>query len=329
MGVTLFIFSCSQNPKNPDISSIQLNEIKILQLEQDLFNTTPGTFKDTHPKMLNKYGRYYESFIYGVINNGGVSDSVYQTLDRFITDKDMRKVYEAVNRNFTNEKIIEIEKDLNLSMKYFKYHFPNKPLPKKIVSYISGFNFNITSIDSVLGIGLDMYLGEKEPFYQMLQWPKYKVRTMSSEYISVEAMKGWLIHSFDNKEPGNNLLSHMIFFGKLHYANELICPSAPDSMIIAYNTEQMKYCQNFEKELWSYFTQKDLLYTSDLKKISEYTAEGPFTSAINKDCPPRIAHWIGWQIVRKYMSKNTNVGLTELMNEEDANKILSASKYKP
>jgi uncharacterized protein YjaZ len=71
------------------------------------------------------------------------------------------------------------------------------------------------------------------------------------------------------------------------------------------------------------------LYKNDLKEVAEYTAEGPFTSAISKECPPRIAMWVGWQIVRSYMNRNEKVSLEELMRTSDAQIILSKAKYKP
>jgi hypothetical protein len=66
-----------------------------------------------------------------------------------------------------------------------------------------------------------------------------------------------------------------------------------------------------------------------MKIIAEFTNDGPFTGSISKECPPRIAMWIGWQIVKSYMDHNEQVSLEELMNEKDAQKILSKSKYKP
>ena len=63
--------------------------------------------------------------------------------------------------------------------------------------------------------------------------------------------------------------------------------------------------------------------------VSEFTSDGPFTRAISKDCPPRIAMWLGKQIVKSYMDHNDNVSLEDLMNEKDVQKILQKSKYKP
>jgi hypothetical protein len=39
--------------------------------------------------------------------------------------------------------------------------------------------------------------------------------------------------------------------------------------------------------------------------------------------------WLGQQIVKSYMKHNSDVTLEDLMNEKDAQKILSKSKYKP
>jgi uncharacterized protein YjaZ len=75
--------------------------------------------------------------------------------------------------------------------------------------------------------------------------------------------------------------------------------------------------------------EKNRLYENNMRTVQELTGEGPFTSAISKDCPPGIAKWIGWQIVKSYMKNNENVSLEELMNEKDAQKILNKSKYRP
>jgi hypothetical protein len=81
--------------------------------------------------------------------------------------------------------------------------------------------------------------------------------------------------------------------------------------------------------LWGYFAENNRLYESDLSIVRELTTEGPFTAAISKECPPRIAMWVGWQIVRSYMKKNPEVSLESLMRDQDAQKILTKSRYRP
>jgi hypothetical protein len=144
-----------------------------------------------------------------------------------------------------------------------------------------------------------------------------------------DIVRGWLITEFDNSEPVNNLLYHMIFYGKILYTCDALLPQTHDSLKIGYTTQQMKYCKDYEKNLWGFFAEKNRLYDNNLKTINEFTSEGPFTGAISKECPPQIAIWLGWQIVRSYMKNNEKVTVEDLMKEKDAQKILSKSKYRP
>jgi hypothetical protein len=174
-----------------------------------------------------------------------------------------------------------------------------------------------------------MYLGQKNQFYKMLQWPQYQVRVLSKEYMLPNLIRGWLITEFDNTEPVNNLLSHMVFYGKIFYTCDALMPDLHDSLKIAYTKQQLDYCHKYEKNLWGFFAQENRLYENNLKTVTEFTTEGPFTGSISKECPPRIAMWIGWQIVKSYMNNNEKVSLSDLMKEADAQKILNKSKYRP
>jgi hypothetical protein len=141
-------------------------------------------------------------------------------------------------------------------------------------------------------------------------------------------MRGWMITEFDNNNATNNLLSHTIFYGKIYYAVNALLPDIHDSLLVSYSEAQLNYCRQNEKNLWGYFAEKNRLYENNMNQVQELTAEGPFTAAISKECPPRIAMWVGLQIVRSYMDKN-EVTLSQLMNEKDAQKILNKSKYRP
>jgi len=325
----ILLFSCEGKRLDVPIDDINIENVEILRLDKDLFAMDSTKIASYTPEMLKKYGNFYTTFVFGILNPGDVRDSAYRAISMFIQHPDMQEMNRNVSLIYRDEEIKKIADELTLSYKYFQYHFPKKPLPKRVVAFQSGFNYNITTSDSTLGIGLEMYLGSNNNLYKMLQWPRYKVNQLSKEYVASDAMKGWIINSFDTNEPVNNLLSHMIFYGKLYYCMDAVLPNTPDSIKIGYTAQQMKYCTKFEKKLWAYFTEKDRLYKNDLKEISEYTSEGPFTSAISKECPPRIALWLGWQIVRNYMNKNEQVSLEELMKTSDAQLILAKSKYKP
>lgn len=315
--------------KDADVSKVDIPGVKLLRLDEDIFKTNPAAFEAEQKKLETKYNSFYNTFIFNVVNHGEEHDSVYKALKFFVTDRDMKNVYDESRKVFTDEEINSLENQLTDAFKHLRYHLPSAEIPKQYVSFISGFNYSITSTDSTLGIGLDMYLGSANKYYQMLQWPQYKARCMRPEYIASDAMKGWLTHLYDKNEQLNNLLNHMIFYGKLYYLMDAALPEVQDSIKIQYSTAQVNYCRANEKNLWAYFTQNERLYKNDLKELAPYISDGPFTSAISKDCPPRIAAWTGWQIVRSYMNKHKDVSVEQLMNESDAQKILSQSKYKP
>jgi hypothetical protein len=328
--LSVFVFtSCNHDRlKDVDVSAVQMTPVKILRLDQDVFFTNPDLFETATKKMQVKYGSFYTSFIFNVINHGEEHDSVYKALKYFVLDRDMKEVFNETQKIFTEQEIGNIERQLTDGFKHLKYHLPQTALPKQSVSFISGFNCNISTMDSTLGISLDAYLGNQNKFYQMLQLPKYKVRFMNINYVVSDAIRGWLIHCYDKNEQLNNLLNHMIFYGKLYYALDAALPNVEDSIKIQYSTVQMQYCKTFKKNLWAYFAEKNRLYNTDLKELAPFVSDGPFTSEISKDCPPRIAAYIGWQVVRAYMDKNPKVTLEQLMNTE-AQIILSKSKYKP
>ncbi len=55
--------------------------------------------------------------------------------------------------------------------------------------------------------------------------------------------------------------------------------------------------------------------------------DAPTTNAF-RDSSPRTTDYIGWQIVSRYM-KNSGISMQQLLEEADAQKILSQSNYRP
>lgn len=328
--LTALFFSCKPDRMDIDTGKVTLPLVKFERLDRDLFSLNAGNIDAKTKELQNKYGGFYARYIYNIINNGGIADSLYsQSLLRFISDNDMRAAYADVQKEFPDNALKPLEEGLTEAVKRYKVFFPGRKTPARYTAYMSGFNYNVVYADSTIGVSLDMYLGAGSRFYKMLQWPQYQSHTMTRDYMLPDAVRGWMITEFDKGEAVNDLLNHMIFYGKIYYVAKALLPQVEDSMLIHYTIPQMNYCKEYEKNLWGYFVKDNKLYDHDLKIIAEYTNDGPFTGAISKECPPRIAMWIGWQVVRSYMDKNPDVSLEQLMREADAQKILSRSKYKP
>lgn len=319
------LIACSGDRLDVDVSGIKVEEVKIDRLEEDLFNTKVSG-AELKSQLERKYGDFYLSF-QNIVSGGSAPDSVaINSLDLFVRDSAMKEAYSACKTKYTD--VNWLKNDLEGVYRHFKYHFPKHKLPR-VVTYMSGFNYSILRVDSTIGIALEMYLGSHNKFYQMLQFPKYKTMTMEKEYMVSDFVRGWMTTEFPKIGNGKDLLNEIIYNGKLLYLVDALLPEVSDTIKMGYTQKQLEWCEQNEYNMWAYFVQKKVLYISNPGEIVKYTGEGPFTSAFNKDSPSRVGIWIGWHIVRAYMNSHPEVSLEELMKDNDAQKLLTRSKYKP
>lgn len=328
--IVFFFLSCSTNELKVDVSGIDLKQPEFKRLDADLFLLNESNIQSRSAELQKSYGPVYQKYLMNPLRIAGTEDSLYQSaLLAFIRDKDIRGAHTEIDKLFTDETIQSLQTRLLDCIKHFKYHFPNRKTPEQVVFCQTGWNYAFAYVDRSFLIGLDMYLGENSQYYKMLAYPNYQVKKMSADYILPDVARGWLLTEFDNSEGENTLLNHCLFYGKLFYAVNALLPESEDSLIIGYTGKQLQYCTTYEKKLWGYFAEKNRLYENDLELLRELTSDGPFTGSISKECPPRIAMWVGWQIVKAYMKHNKTVSLEELMLEKSANKILNKSRYRP
>ncbi len=66
-----------------------------------------------------------------------------------------------------------------------------------------------------------------------------------------------------------------------------------------------------------------LLFESDRMTIMKYTGVGPYTKAFTTESPARAAVWLGWKIIESYTRKFPDLQLSDLMKENDYQKILT------
>ena len=86
-------------------------------------------------------------------------------------------------------------------------------------------------------------------------------------------------------------------------------------------------CEEHASTLWSTIIQRKHLYTPDRLTTEKYFQEVPCTF-LSDETPGNIGTWIGWQIVSRYMQE-TQASLPALMQQTNAQELLTLSKYKP
>ena len=324
----LLLDGCKRNHYKVNVSSIDAG-IEIKRLEQDLFSLNPEEISSSLPELKEKYKGFLGLFSM-VINTGDVNDPSFGDLiTRFCTDKMNNEVYSLTMSVFPDATIIKDE--LERSFRHYLYYFPEKNVPA-IFTCITGFNTSIITGDSVLGIGLDRYLGADTKYYPMLGIYKYISARMTPENIITDCMYGWGSSEWNYRDmdyPAFNLLSEMIHEGKLKYFQKCMLPAEKDEMIFGFTPEQMKFCLNNEGEMWTYLIEHDLLFSTDQFIIRKFTGEAPFTSYFTNESPGRATVWIGFRIVESYMMKNKDIGLSSLMNNTEIQQILEKARYSP
>lgn len=324
----VIFYSCEHHWLDVDVSKVNIKEVKIERTEKEIFGIDKNHIKEESHQLLAKYGSLYESFMQNIIAPPlGIKDTMFeQKLINFITDNDMLSAYNDCEKTFQD--LSELEKKLTLSFQYFHYHFPEKRLPK-VISAMSGFNYSIIKADTFLTVCLEMYLGSKNKFYDMLQYPAYKRNNMNPENLYPDLIRGWMLDEFPKPAGKDDLLSEMIYQGQILYLLDAMMPDEGDTTKIGFTKKQLDWCERNNENIWGFLIKNKLLYSTESEIVAKFTNEGPFTSGFAKESPARTGNWLGWKIVRKYMNDNPEISLRQLMEEKDASLILSKSKYKP
>lgn len=320
------ILSCGNNPLDIDVSAIEV-DLTVKRFDQDLFQYKSGITPENVTELNGKYGLFFQDFTQSVINIGSIKNpTIHQRLNDFSTDPYIKEVSTDVATIYSN--FSSYENELKEAFKHYKHYFPEKKIPE-IITYVSGFNYAITTDQNYLGIGLDMFLGSNYKAYTQLGLPQYKSNFMNKESLVAGALLGWTSTEFELKEKNADLLTEMIHQGKTLYLLDALIPKAPNTLKMSYNDAQLKWCKNNAEPVWFYFIDNKLLYSKDAKEIIKYMGESPFIQGFPEGSPGRIGHWVGWQIVKAYMVKNPTTTVKQLMANNNAQEILNKSKYKP
>ncbi len=321
-----FFFSCRENQKPPDIGNIHVN-LRFLRFEQDLFKSDFENLKDNVAFFQKKYGEFLDIFNYKIIHIGDSNNPSYPDLLKgFVTDYNMNQVYKALNATFNNTDSLKIQ--LTDMFRYFKCYFPEMPVPV-VITYLSGFNQTIVTSDTILGIGLDKYLGSKCEFYNLLDIPFYSRYNMNKAKIPSDCARAWAVTQFPMGDSVSNLLANILYQGKVLYFTKALLPMEADTLIMGISASKLKWCKGYEEKMWTYLVENKLLFKTDYLTINKFIGEGPFTKDFGKSSPAKAAVWIGWQIINNYMKHNPDIGLKALMKDNDYQNILRLSRYKP
>ncbi|NPA44861.1 MAG: hypothetical protein GXO49_04940 [Chlorobi bacterium] len=329
--VLLFASSCKNknNKYDVDVSNINI-KIKTKHFEKDLFkfNVDSSDFYINYYKQ--KYGEFFKLFNYQIVEMGSCEDPNYgKNLDLFVRYWKTEGMFDVLKKEFPNfdkEQLPKIED----AFKHYKYYFPNNYIPE-IYTFFSSFGYSVVTLDSVMGVGIDKYLGWKNfNLYDKVGFSMYQKRRMTKEMIPVDLMRSIAEsdYPFDNTNS-DNFLDNIIYEGKMQYYLNCMLPNTADTLKWRYTEKQLSWAVKYETKIWNYIAEKRLLFSTDKNEIRKFVGDAPYTSIFADVSAPRAGAFIGFKIVENYMIKNPKISLKELMEEKDARKILAGAKYNP
>jgi hypothetical protein len=325
-GLIFLITGCSKNPYKADISSEDL-QIKIKRFEIDLFDTDLDSIEESIPGFYREYGDFFDLFNYKIINIGGAGQSTYpEYLKIFLTDYLNNEVYKETIETFPD--LDDLERELTLAFRYYHHYFPEKAIPE-VITYVSRFNQSVVTAEGIIGIGLDKYLGRDCDYYRQLGLNQYYILNMNRDKIPSDCMTAWALSEYEYNDSTDNLLSNMVYNGQIMYWVKSMLPDEPDSLIMGFTADEMKFCRNNEARMWEYLVENKLLFETNRATIRKFTGVGPFTKDFTNESPARAAVWLGWRIVEAYARNNHDQSLSQIMEQRDYQKLLTLSKYNP
>jgi len=333
--LSVSLFACKKKKGIPDVSDVKV-DIKLERFDRDFFAIDSNNVWPGLAELNKKYPSLTDIFLQNIL--GLDSASAALGVKRFLSLSG--GLYDTVNTVFKNT--ADIEKDFKKGFQFVKYYFPKYKVPN-IVTIAGPVDAMAQSETGptpdflgpdFLGISLQFYLGKSfsvynDPFFIENVAPAYRSRRFSKEYIIGDAMQLVVNDMFPDKSGSKPLIEQMVEKGKRWYLLDKFLPTTPDSIKTGYTRKQLEWCTENEGLIWSYIVKNEDLNSLNPAIIQTYIGEGPFTQGFSQELSPgNMGQWIGWQIVKKFVSKNPNMKPEEIM-ATDAKKIIEEAKYKP
>lgn len=325
--IAFLVAGCSgDGRKAPDVSGLDV-DLHIQRFDQDLFALDTARVQEGLNRLAVKYPDMLPLFVRNIIHDqSNPNETPAEAVAGFLKSTQVRHLYDTVQQVYGD--LRWLERDLTQLFKYYKYYFPEKPVPQ-VVTMVSEYATDaFTAGDSLCGIGLDMFLGENYPGYNPDYFPSFIRRNFHKEYMSVRLAKA-LAQSQADAPPGERLLDKMLHNGKILYISACLLPETPDSLIMGYTAGQMAGCVANEQAVWARLLDQNLLYSTDFSKTRKLITPSPNAPVVFQEAPGEVGNWLGWRIVEAYMKRNPETTIAQLLNFRDAQKFLEEAKYKP
>lgn len=313
-------------PGTPDVSQINV-DLRFQRFDQDLFALDTNNLEASLPALAREYPDFLPFFLNEIAHDPSRPDETpLEALEGFVTAPQVRRLQDSCQAAYAN--LNWLQADLMQLVRYYRYYFPDRPQPRFVTTVTEFIGDAYAVNDSLVMIGLDMFLGPDFSGYNPDFFPYYLRRQFNQEYI-VPKVALALASRIVGPPPGEKILDHMINNGKILYLVGSLAPAVPDSIRMGYTREQMEGCYVNEQEVWARLLDMEVLYQPLSSRNRKIVEPSPSADNVFQEAPGEIGNWIGLRIVEAYMRRYPDRSVSDLLAQRDAQAFLQASKYKP
>lgn len=307
----------AQSNQANTVNGRALEKVSILNFEEDFRKIKEERFKEDLTKLAQKYPLFFAS---------KRPDSEWEIRFR---NKELSAFSDSLIDLFEHK--ISWKEQLNKAIEVYQREFVNDVMPEVFIwNSVFEMQEGVWEYDNYLIVAMEQYMGEDHPFY--IQTPRYIAKQKDHKYLVRDIVKGFG-NSKVNADPDDfTFLNKMLIAGRAYYFTKRMLGDIPEDILMKYPKEKLEWAQENEAEIWKYFINQELLYSTQSKPEEYFLSEAPFSKFgqdFDNKTPGRIGEWIGLQIIESLAKNNPDMSLETIMGIEDAQAILTLSKYKP
>jgi gliding motility-associated lipoprotein GldB len=308
--VVISIVACQDDSKiKSEIADLPVN-LKISRFDKMLIGANAESLPD-----LKK--------AFPFLFNSRTPDSIW--IQKF-EDSLQQELVKEVNTVFKDFE--SVETDLGNFYRHLNYYQPEYQVPE-IITLINDVDYRNKLIvtDSLVLIALDAYLGKDHRYYENIS--RFITKNMIPDQIVSDLAESYAEASIRQPLP-KTFLEEMIYQGKLLYYKDVMIPFKKDHSKIGYTPEELQWAAANEASIWTYFVEKELLFSTDPKLNTRFINPAPYSKfylELDNESPGRIGVYMGWQIVRAYAERSGDDLMAVMVKPAD--ELFQESKFKP
>ena len=242
------------------------------------------------------------------------------------SDSLQKELFSEINKtfgDFSNQK-----KTIKSIYQHIKYYFPQFT-PPKVVTLTSDVDYSSRVIyaDSLLLIGVDNYLGSKHRFYSDME--AYIAQELDKKYLPVDVALSFA-EAIIPSSRNTTFLDAMIQEGKVLYLAHKFLPTVSEEDLLKYTSEKYQWTEENEAQIWRYFIENQLLYSTDRKILTRFIDMAPFSKfylELDNQSPGGVGRYIGLRIVTQYMEKHPDA--LQKLGIIPTEELFKEANYKP